>query len=77
MDLHTDTREMLVILDGTRLHGHVTGASCGRCRGAVILSLDFEATFCPACNTWLELRCQEPGCIHCLSRPARPLVRGA
>jgi hypothetical protein len=35
--------------------------------------LAFDATCCPSCNTWLEILCGEPDCIHCQCRPERPL----
>lgn len=34
---------------------------------------EFEATFGPACNLWLEGTCDDPSCDHCRRRPTHPL----
>ena len=46
---------------------------CERCGGPSVYFLAFDATCCPSCNTWLEIRCQDPDCLHCQCRPERPL----
>jgi len=46
---------------------------CNRCGQRLERSEEHDAYFCRRCNRWTESRCEQPGCISCSNRPARPL----
>ena len=73
MAVRMDTGENLVVIDGFRLEGWVDQAACGACGELRVYYAAYDAYFCAACNQWLELRCEDPGCDVCACRPARPL----
>ena len=53
----------------------VKDVRCPGCRGPVVHDTDFDARFCPGCDTWLEGLCHDPECSYCPARPSRPLAR--
>ena len=73
MAVRMDPEENLVVIDGFRLEGWVDQAVCGACGERRVYYAAYDAYFCAACNQWLELRCEDPGCDLCACRPARPL----
>jgi hypothetical protein len=48
---------------------------CSVCGGRSVFDFDFDARFCPSCDTWLEGSCDDPTCGYCAKRPNRPLAR--
>lgn len=34
---------------------------------------EYDAYYCPKCNTWLEDKCHDSECEFCSNRPDRPL----
>jgi hypothetical protein len=48
-------------------------SSCNRCGGQGDYSLEYDASFCPRCQRWLERRCGDPTCRFCAQRPLRPV----
>lgn len=73
MPVIVDQGQNLVIIDGFRLEGWLDQRACPSCREARVYFLVYDAFFCPACNVWLELHCDDPRCDVCACRPARPL----
>jgi hypothetical protein len=67
-----DAGRLLVRVDDSVLEGWLVETPCPTCGGPVVYDLAYDATCCPACNAWLELRCPDPECWHCRCRPARP-----
>lgn len=61
-------------VDGLQLEGWVAAASCTRCHGALIYYVVFDALFCPQCNEWTAVLCDDPACMYCRVRPERPLA---
>jgi hypothetical protein len=37
----------------------------------------FDALFCPTCNYWAAVLCDDPACVYCRVRPSRPLEEAA
>jgi hypothetical protein len=69
----SDTAEALVVRVGDRLvEGWIAPAACAACGGPTVYVLAYDATCCPACNTWAELLCPDPECMHCRCRPQTP-----
>ena len=83
--IHADESQHLVMWDGIRLEGWIEDPPCPACGGPRVYWAAYDATFCPGCNRWLELRCADPGCLTCRVRPEaplpaappRPVLRGA
>ncbi len=75
MPVSVDQQQNLVVIDGFTLEGWLDRQRCPTCREARVYYLAYDAFFCPDCNVWLELRCDDPGCDLCACRPARPLSR--
>jgi hypothetical protein len=74
MLITADAEQPLILHVGDRLvEGWLVEPACDMCGGPRVYFLAFDATCCPSCNTWLEIRCQDPDCIHCQCRPERPL----
>ncbi len=73
MPVSVDQQQNLVVIDGFRFEGWVDQHRCPICREARVYYLAYDAFFCPDCNAWLELCCDDPGCDLCACRPARPL----
>lgn len=70
--------EMVVAPDGSRVAGWIADdVRCPACAGPEVYDLDFDAHFCPACNEWREVACDDSECAHCQGRPAHPLPRSA
>jgi hypothetical protein len=66
--------ESTAISVGNQLvEGWIVEPGCPACGGPRLYFLAYEATCCPSCNTWLELLCPDPDCLHCRCRPERPL----
>lgn len=72
MRVTTDADGTLVRIDGLIVEGWLEDAGCPTCGARQVYSVAYDATFCPDCNVWLELRCPEPECVHCRCRPATP-----
>ena len=49
-------------------------ANCVGCRTQIVFSLGHLALFYPECNRWLDKHCEDPECLYCAGRPARPLA---
>lgn len=63
-----------VNIDGFEICGHIDQEqSCSTCKNHLIYHEDFDAYFCPACNHWLESKCNDPSCMYCPNRPETPL----
>jgi len=73
MNIRQDEAQNLVFLDGITLEGWLDDSRCEGCGERRVYYLIYDAMFCPTCNEWLELRCDDPACPYCLTRPARPL----
>ena len=46
--------------------------TCDACGGVLLLSEASDATFCTACDRWLEPACFDQSCRVCRGRPERP-----
>lgn len=77
MHLTADPIQPLVQLGGVIIEGWLADLRCGSCGGTGVYYLAHLASFCPTCNVWLEVHCNEPDCEVCRCRPARPLAGGA
>lgn len=64
-------------IGGAIIEGWLEAPPCPACGGTAVYYLAYDATCCPQCNRWLELRCASPYCVHCLNRPERPFRRAA
>jgi hypothetical protein len=71
--IHADESQNLVMWDGVRLEGWIEDPPCPTCGGPRVYWAAYDATFCPGCNRWLELRCADPRCLICRIRPEAPL----
>jgi len=49
--------------------------ACPHCGLPATRSEEHDAYYCPACNQWLENKCDDPACEFCAGRPERPLGR--
>lgn len=49
---------------------------CQNCGGRTVFELDFDANFCPSCDSWLDDACADRKCEFCAYRPARPMNLG-
>lgn len=75
--VHESTGEFTVRIDGLRIEGWMTQASCVTCHGPLVHYVVFDALFCPQCNRWATVMCDDPSCMYCRVRPARPLREAA
>ena len=83
--IHADESQNLVMWDAVRLEGWIEEPPCPDCGSPRVCWAAYNATFCPGCNRWLDVRCDDPGCVTCGLRPpvplrhaaARPILRGA
>lgn len=71
--IRIDESQQLVTVGPVRLEGWIDEPPCPRCGSPRIYWAAYDATFCPGCNEWLELRCPDPACDACRVRPAVPL----
>lgn len=71
--IYVDDEQRLVMWRGVRLEGWIEEPPCPTCGSPRVYWTAYDATFCPGCNRWLELRCPDPGCVACRVRPAVPL----
>jgi hypothetical protein len=71
--IHADESQNLVMWDGVRLEGWIEDPPCPTCGDPRVYWAAYDATFCPRCNRWLELRCADPDCLTCRVRPDTPL----
>ena len=46
---------------------------CGHFRS---YNVEFDSNYCDPCNSWLEGKCKDPGCIFCVKRPKYPKYPG-
>lgn len=74
---HDPTGEFLIQVNGVQIEGWKTSACCIACHGSLVHYLVFDALFCPQCNTWAVVLCDDPGCMYCRVRPVRPFFRAA
>jgi hypothetical protein len=72
--IHADESQHLIMIGSLRLEGWIEEPPCPRCASPRIYWVAYDATFCPTCNRWLELRCDDPGCTACRVRPPTPLA---
>jgi hypothetical protein len=75
--VHEFTGEYRVRIDGLTIEGWVAQASCMKCHGALVHYVVFDALFCPTCNDWAAVLCDDPACVYCRVRPSRPLDEAA
>jgi hypothetical protein len=47
----------------------VTPGICS-CMDDPVLSVKFDAMYCPKCLVWLENKCADVNCVLCKARPA-------
>lgn len=65
-----------VIKDGFEFYGQVEEEQfCSTCKFNLVYYDDFDAYFCPQCNSWSESKCSNTNCKYCSSRPEKPLVQ--
>ncbi|MGE7114585.1 hypothetical protein [Lysinibacillus sp. NPDC047702] len=63
-----------VIIDNFVFDGQVEQDNfCSNCKFNLVYYDDFDAYFCPKCNSWLESKCSDPECKYCFKRPEKPL----
>ena len=63
-----------VIIDDFEFYGRIEQETyCSKCKFHIIYYADFDAYFCPKCNSWIESACNDPACRYCCDRPERPL----
>jgi hypothetical protein len=67
-----EEKDDLVIIDGYEIGGFIDGY-CSVCNFSLVFYEDFDAHFCPNCNTWTESKCNDPDCDYCSNRPENPL----
>lgn len=72
--IFADEAQRLVMMDSVRLEGWIEEPPCPSCGAPRVYWAAYDATFCPQCNRWLELRCGDPSCAVCRLRPAVPLT---
>jgi hypothetical protein len=72
-NLREDSERGIVIIDGVEIPGSLDRHRKCQCGSARVLSDEFDAYFCPACNQWLESACNDPSCAYCRQRPEHPL----
>jgi hypothetical protein len=46
---------------------------CNRCDQRLLMSDEFDASYCGRCNRWIDSKCSDPQCGYCSKRPARPV----
>jgi hypothetical protein len=51
---------------------HDRRSRCNRCGEQGHYSLNYDASYCPRCDRWLEGTCRDPRCRFCRPRPVRP-----
>lgn len=71
--MREDEGQNLVMIGSVSLEGWLDDSTCPRCGERRVYYLIYDAVFCAACNEWLEVRCDDPACAWCQSRPPRPL----
>lgn len=74
MAVRTYPDQQLVSVRGRIIEGWVVEAQCLECHEAAVYYVAFDATFCPTCNRWLQLLCDDPDCVHCRCRPEKPIA---
>lgn len=63
-----------VIIDGFEFYGQIEqNKFCSQCKSNVVYYDDFDAYFCPKCNSWTNSKCSDPHCKYCANRPEKPL----
>jgi hypothetical protein len=50
----------------------VTRPVCSECGAGLLLSVRYDAAFCPSCDAWRESACADPTCLACRGRPGMP-----
>ncbi|AMO33817.1 hypothetical protein J2D69_10340 [Lysinibacillus sphaericus] len=64
-----------VMIDDFEFYGEMKQDKCSKCKCNLLYYDDFDAYFCPKCNSWTESTCSDPTCKYCSSRPETPLTR--
>lgn len=62
-----------VHIGGLEIFGFITDRLCDTCKSKLVYIDKYDAIFCPQCNEWTEIKCKDPECDNCKSRPERPL----
>ncbi|AVK84272.1 hypothetical protein C3943_12180 [Lysinibacillus sp. B2A1] len=63
-----------VIIDNFVFDGQVEQDNfCTKCKFNLVYYDDFDAYFCPKCNSWIESKCSDSKCKYCFKRPEKPL----
>jgi len=47
-------------------------SKCGDCNGKILYFYKYDAYFCPQCNEWISIKCDDPNCSYCVDRPETP-----
>ena len=58
-------------MNNTTHSRHRPVCSCGW--QAVNYSKEYDAHYCPMCDTWIEKKCSDVECEYCKNRPEKPL----
>jgi hypothetical protein len=67
--------DAVVTIDGRLVPGFVYETRrCAGCRQHLVFHLGHQASFCPCCNRWLDLHCDDPACYYCVGRADPPLA---
>ncbi|WP_042473598.1 hypothetical protein [Bacillus ndiopicus] len=62
-----------IIINGFKFEGEISNERCKHCNSQKIRNDQYDAYFCPSCNTWLEEKCSDPYCHYCPQRPDKPI----
>ncbi|MCE4048833.1 MULTISPECIES: hypothetical protein [Bacillaceae] len=69
-----EEKDDLVIIDGIEIDGSIDMEQhCKKCQHNLVYYEDYDAYFCPSCNEWTEVKCEDPNCSYCPKRPEKPL----
>lgn len=69
-----EEKDDFVIINGYEIDGFIDKIKhCSECKNSLIYYEDFDAYFCPNCNSWTEDKCKDSSCFYCPNRPEKPL----
>lgn len=70
--IHEHPHGERVNVGGLQLEGWLAAASCTACRSTLVYYVVYDALFCPECNAWAVVFCEDASCMYCRVRPPRP-----
>ena len=73
MELRADAKRNLVIIDGHEVLGSLDPDRCSVCGTTLVFHQQWDASFCPLCNLWVDEACDGEDCEFCTKRPTQPL----